>query len=153
MGLSKHVEGVIIAILSAFGAIVPLLLTSYLIIIIDNLAAILAAYKAGVKIESRLIRHTWAKIAVATLSILAAAAVDSYFALQTITAVKIIATAIIVSEFKSVVEHLENIFKISVYHKLVSLLHPNSGQQKPIRRAKSNSRQNRPQRKSVAKRK
>lgn len=149
--MSKHVEGLVIAVATAFGAVVPLLLTSYVIILLDNLAAVIAAYKAGKKIESRLIRHTWAKIAVATISILAAAAVDAYFSLQTITAVKIIATAIVVSEFKSVVEHLENMFKISVYHKVVSLLHPNSGQAKRVSRKKTNSRQK--SRKPVANRK
>lgn len=132
MGLTKHIEGMIIALMAALGAVVPLLLMSYVVIILDNLAAIASAFKNGDKLESRLLRHTGAKLAVATISILAASAIDYYFGLTTITAVKIIATAIIVSEFKSIVEHLENMFKVNVYHKLVSLLHPNSQEKKRI---------------------
>ena len=113
---------VLIPLLAVFAPVVPVLITSIVLILIDLISGIVAAYKRGEKIESAALRRTITKIFVYNSAIITAFLIEKYMLNDSLPITKIVAGIIGVTEGCSVFENLNSIYGMNLFKKILYIL-------------------------------
>jgi phage-related holin len=113
-----------------FATVAPVIITVFVLILIDLLLGIWAAYKRNETITSAGIRRTITKIFVYEIAIFVAFLLQTYLIGETIPLVKIVAGCIGVTEALSIFENLNEINGANIFKKVLSLLGSNNDPRK-----------------------
>lgn len=113
---------VLIPLLAVFAPIVPVLITAIVMILIDLISGVIAAYKRGEVIESSALRRTITKIFVYNSAIISAFLVEKFMINESLPIVKLVAGIIGVTELTSVLENLNSIYGMNLFKKILYLL-------------------------------
>ena len=109
-------------ILAVFAPIKTIVITVFVLIIVDLIFGIYAAHKRGESITSAGIRRTVTKIFVYEFTILIAFLCQKYLLMDTIPIVNVLAGLIGLVEFKSLLENANDILGTDIFKTLIKQL-------------------------------
>ena len=113
---------VLLPLMAVFAPIVPMLITTIVLIMIDLISGVIAAKKRGEKIESAALRRTITKLFVYNSAIVTGHLVESYMLQNSLPIVKLVAGIISVTEMTSIFENLNSIYGMNLFKKIIYLL-------------------------------
>lgn len=120
--MKKYLEPLAISLLAIFAPIKAVLLAVFVLIILDMITGMMAAYKRKEKITSAQMRRSISKAVVYEIAICAAFITEKYILEVDFSAVKIIATVIGLTELKSLLENTNSITGTDVFKALIDKL-------------------------------
>ena len=112
---------VLLPLMAVFAPIVPMLITTIVLIIFDLISGILASLKRGESFKSSALRRTVTKFFVYDMAIIAGFITEKYLLNDSLPLVKIVAGIISVTELSSLYENLNIIYGSNIFNKILAI--------------------------------
>jgi len=121
-GLLKFLSAIFVTFLAYFSPIAPLAHLFMFIICLDFITGIIASHKRKETIESSKMKASIYKIVLYSLFILLCYTIENVVFANLIPLTKILTSVIILTEFKSLTENLDDIFQVQIFHQIYNKL-------------------------------
>lgn len=117
-----NAKNLMLAVIAALAPIKPIIITVGVLIIVDLITGVWAAYKQGKPISSAALRRTVSKLAVYQMAIISGFLLQHYLIADLIPVVNIVAGVIGLVEFKSMLENSSKILGADVFKLILAKL-------------------------------